>query len=199
MGADNASQPASNIAGQQAVQFANYARLLANEPIRKDLGFTPQQTEALQQAFQTYGQQQQKQEQEYPNPQGLSADDRQKFEAQAFKIAEQFGQQLAQIVTAEQTEQLEQINFRLAAYSVLANPAAAQELGLTQEQRQQVEKIQQDLQNQLWQIQHQAAKDSVQVLNAEQLTKLRNLQQRGFRQPPQSAAPGKPQPVRPAQ
>ncbi len=201
--AQQSVQPAAGISGQRALQFAGYSRLLARDAVRKELGFTEEQTQNLQQAFQGYNERQQTQQQEYPDPQSLTEQQRQKFQAEAFQSAEMFGQQLAELLTAEQKEQLEQTNFRLATFDMLPNPAVVQELGLSQEQQQQLNKIREDLQNQfeqiqdqLWKVQQAAARQSMQVLTAEQLTKIRNLQQQAVQQ--QSRPAAKPQAVRPA-
>lgn len=192
--AQQPAQPAA--AAQQGPPAVGLAQLLASAPVRQQLGFTDEQTEKLKQAFQNYQQQQPAR----PDIEGLAEQQQrqavEQYQQQLIQQAEKLGQAMAEILTEEQKEQLRQISFRITAFNLLADPRVIQELGLSEEQQKKLIQIREEMQNQMWQLQEQSAKQSLEVLRAEDLTKLRNFLERNVRQ--QAPANG-PQQARPSQ
>lgn len=196
--AQQPAQPAPGAGAQQGMPMASVAQLLASGPVRQQLGFSDDQTEKLRQAFQEYYQQQPAR----PNLEGLAEQQQrqtvEQYQQQLVQHAEQFGQKLADLLTAEQKEQLRQISFRMTAYNLLANPQVIQQLGLSEEQQGKLGQVREEMQNKIWQLQEQAARQSLEILSAEELTKLRNLLERSLRQQmPSSTPPQQPQPKQP--
>jgi hypothetical protein len=191
------AQPAPAAAAQPGGQLAGLAQLLSSAPVRKQLGFTDEQTDQLRQAFENYYQQQPARPDLEALPQEQQRQKIEQYQQEAVRHAEQFGQRLAQILTDEQKEQLQQITFRMTAFSLLTNPQVVQQIGLSEDQMQKLEQIREEMQAQMWQLQEQAAKQSLQVLSAEELTKLRNFLERGLRQQTPANGPAQPRPDQP--
>jgi hypothetical protein len=181
----------------QSAPVTGLAQLLTNAAVREDLGFTEQQTEQLKGAFEDFN----KNQPQRPNLEGLSNGQRrqkiEQYQQEATRQAEQLGRQLAQILTREQQDQLRQIGFRITAYVALGDAQVAQQLRLSQEQQEKLQQIREETQRQIWRFQDQAAKQSLEVLSAEQLTRLRNLHEQGFRQQAPATAPPQARPNQP--
>jgi uncharacterized membrane protein len=73
----------------------------------------------------------------------------------------------------------------LSVYAAMENPAAGEQLKLSDQQKQKLQQVYQQAQEQMWKIQQQAAQQVLEVLNPQQQQQLKDLQALGASAPPQ--------------
>lgn len=152
-------------------------QLLEMSPVRQQIGLNPQQDQQRQQLMQQYYQERQRlagelegatpQQQQQKLPQ---------LQQQLSQRLEQTSRQIEQLLTADQRSQLQKIEFQLSIYAAMENPAAAEQLKLSDQQKQKLQQVYQQSQEQMWKIQQQAAQQVLDVLSPQQQQQLKDLQ-----------------------
>jgi Spy/CpxP family protein refolding chaperone len=107
------------------------------------------------------------------------------------KQADELRKQIEAVLTPKQLEALKLIELRRRAVYYLPIPRLAEELGLSDEQQQQLNKNRRELLEKIDQLQHESAKEALEILTPEQLEKLKKLHAEGYRTiraPPQRPA-----------
>jgi Spy/CpxP family protein refolding chaperone len=96
------------------------------------------------------------------------------------KRAEQTKKQIEEVLTPKQIEQLKGIEFRQRAGSLLYMPGVLQQIGLTDEQKQQVQKVREETQSKIAELQQEGQKKVLGVLTPDQTKKLKELSEKGW-------------------
>ncbi len=155
-------------------------QLLGMEPLRQQLQLTEQQQDGVTKLIDQYHQyQEQLLVQLQSVPQEQQHEKLAQFQQQLAQRGEQLGEQLDQVLTPQQRDLLEQIRFQVTVYgTMMSNRAVAEQLNLSDQQKQQLQQVYQQVQNEMWKVQQQAAKQVLAILTPEQQQQIRDLQAR---------------------
>ncbi len=86
-----------------------------------------------------------------------------------------FRKKVEAVLTPQQLQRLKEIDFRIRAAAMLDNPATLDRLDATPEQREQLRKLREELQEKIYQLQRQTFEESFQLLSPQQQEKLREM------------------------
>ena len=96
------------------------------------------------------------------------------------KRAEEVRKQVEKVLTPKQVEQLKEMEFRQRAASMLYMPRVLQEIEMTDEQKEQLQKIREETQSKMAQLQHESQEKTLGVLTPEQIKKLKEVSEKGL-------------------
>lgn len=146
---------------------------LLTEPVQKELGLTPEQKEKLKDARRkALGTMRDEPKIDRAKLRDMAPEEREKVQQEIAKRnaerAEQVRKQIEEILTPQQAEQLKDIKFRQVAVGMLSTGQMPEQIELTDEQRQKLRKIQEEMQSKMMQLQREIE---------EQQQKLRKIQE----------------------
>jgi Spy/CpxP family protein refolding chaperone len=181
------------VAGVAAAQFGGFGRgnpamLLGQESVRKELKLTDEQIKKVEELSE-------KMREKFQEAFGLEGEERTKKVQELMKENEKA---VAEILKPEQGKRLKQISYQQQGAGAFANADVAKELALTDDQKQEVQKINEETGAQIREIfqggqvdeegrkkiqelRKAATEKAVKVLNDEQKTKWKDLQGEPFK------------------
>ncbi len=157
---------------------------LASASVQKELGLSDEQKQKLQQIAEAFRKETQDAwRQEWEKIRHLSPAEQQKhWAAQRETLARRGKERVAAVhkqveavLTPQQLAQLQEINFRNRAAAMLHNPGTLDRLAATRQQKEQLRKLREELQEKIYQLQRQSFEESFRLLTPEQQQKLREM------------------------
>lgn len=158
--------------------------VLRDEAAREELGVTEDQMEKLQEIQRKSGEQMREM---FSGMRDLSEDERRErfadLREKMTKQQEEMQSQIDDVLLPQQRDRLKQIalqqRMRFGAQNALGSPEVAKELGITDEQREKLQKVAQEAEEELRkkteELREEAKQKILSVLTAEQKDKLKNL------------------------
>ena len=159
--------------------------MLQMENVQKELGLTPEQKEKLKEIAKKAAESMKKEPRfDWAKFRDMKPEEQQKAQKEMAdryaKRAEETKKQVEQILTPKQVEQLKDMEFRQRAASMLYMPQVLQQIELTDEQKQQMQKIREETQSKMAQLQRESQDKTLNVLTPEQTKKLKELSDKGW-------------------
>ena len=99
---------------------------------------------------------------------------------EAAQIIQSARKKAAAVLTPRQAEAVRKIDFQLRVASYLANPAAFEQLGLTESQHRQLQHVFEESQERVQQLQRETGSQALDVLTPEQAEQLRQQVEKGL-------------------
>lgn len=156
--------------------------LLRMEHVQRELGFSEEQKQKLDQITKQYYEDSR---QDWSGLRDLSPEERQKKMAdireKTTKRMEALRKQTEELLLPHQLKQLKEIDFRMRAPAALANPRTLEQLGATEEQKEQLRLLREQTQEKTRQLQQEMVEKALQVLTPGQQEKLREMSTPGFK------------------
>ncbi len=156
--------------------------MLRMENVQKELELAPEQIEKLKTLGREYYDDLRADREAWKDWQQMTPEERSAKAAEQRekyrKRTDTLRDQVEEVLLPGQLESLREISFRAAGPGALANPRTLEELGVTEEQRGQLDQIRQEMFEQLQEIQKKAFARSLEVLTPEQREKLRERVQK---------------------
>jgi hypothetical protein len=159
--------------------------LLQMENVQKELGLTPEQKKALKGIAKKHADAMKKEPAfDWAKFQGMKPEEQLKARKEIgdryVKRAEETKKQIEEVLTAKQVEQLKDMESRQRAASMLYMPQVLQQIEVTDEQKQQMQKIREKTQSRMVRLQHESQEKILGVLTPEQTKKLKELSEKGL-------------------
>jgi hypothetical protein len=114
----------------------------------------------------------------------MKPEEQQKFQKERMerftKRGEETKKQIEQVLTPKQLKKLKKIEFQQRGAMMLASPYVAEQLGLSDDQKQQLQKIREEQQGKIMQVQRENEEKTLGVLNPDQTKKLKELSEKGM-------------------
>lgn len=157
---------------------------LASTSVQKELGLSDAQKQKLRKIADEYRRETQEAwRQQWEKIRHLSPEEQQKYWAEERETLARRGKEriaavrkaVEVVLTPQQLQQLQEINFRNRAAAMLQNPGTLDRLGATQQQKERLRKLHEELQQKIYQLQRQAFEESFQVLTPDQQRQLREM------------------------
>jgi Spy/CpxP family protein refolding chaperone len=156
--------------------------VLRQEDVREEIGLTDEQVEKLKELGKKYTE---GMKYDWQSIRKLSAEQRrEKFKdlrENRKKVAEEITAEIEELLTEDQKEQIEEINFRMRAPGALMSPRVLEAIGLSEEQKEKLGELRQEMAEQYKQIREKTFEQSLDVLTPKQRKKLKELGTQGFR------------------
>lgn len=154
--------------------------MLAMDQVQKELGLTPEQKEKLKEitrkAFEPLPGEQSI---DWAKVRDMKPEELRKIQMEMAdrnaKRTAEIKEQVEKILTPKQVEQFKEIEFRQRAVGMLRVPRVREQIELTDDQQQQVRKIQEEMQAKMMQLQRETQEKTLGVLTPEQTKKLKEL------------------------
>jgi len=159
--------------------------MLRMEHVQKELELVPEQLEKLQALGKQYTEQMRADQAAWGNWRDMTPEERTAKAAEMREKykqrADELRQEIEKVLLPNQLEALREINFRAVGPSALASPATLRDLEVTDQQKEQLQKIRQEMIEQYQELQKKAFQNSLKVLSPEQQKKLRErIRTRGY-------------------
>jgi Spy/CpxP family protein refolding chaperone len=84
------------------------------------------------------------------------------------------------VLTPSQLERVQEIRFRLQVVAMLQDPQTLEQLGLTDQQKQELRRLREELQKKLQEVQQENTEKTLRVLSPEQIEKLKKMPNPAF-------------------
>jgi hypothetical protein len=171
-------------------------QLLGMQPLYQDLGLTEQQQKDIAKLGERL---QREQQQMFLQLRGVPLEQQkqkvQELQQQMPQRADEAAAQAMEILTPQQRTQFEEIRLHITIYgTMIGDPSMADRLNLSAQQKQQLQQVHQQLQNEVWKIQRQCAKQVATLLTPEQRGELEKLQNEPAPQEEIKSLPNEPAP-----
>ncbi len=155
------------------------------ENVQKEIGLTPEQKEKLLEIARKAAEQMKNEPAtDWAKFRDLTPEEQRKVQKEVAdryaQRAEESKKQIEQVLTPKQIEQIKDMEFRQRAASMLYMPQVLQQIGLTDEQKQQLQKIREETQIKMTQLQRESQDRTLGVLTPEQAKKLREQSDKGW-------------------
>ena len=152
---------------------------------QKDLELVPEQIEKIEEIGKKYQEEMRADRDAWKDWQKMTPEERKAKSAEIRekykKRAEAVKAEIEKVLLPHQIDKLKQINFRTRAPYSLRNPRTLEQLGISEEQKARLKKIQDDMMQQYRDLQKKAAEDALKVLTPEQKEKLeKQIQTQGY-------------------
>jgi len=158
--------------------------LLQMENVQKELGLTPEQKEKLKEIAKKNAESMKEPRIDWTKFREMKPEDLRKAQKEMAdrnaKRVEEAKKQVEGVLTPKQVEQLKDIEFRQRAASMLYMPQVLQQIELTDEQKQQMQKIREETQSKMAELQQESQEKTLGVLTPEQTKKLKELSEKGW-------------------
>ncbi len=159
--------------------------MLQMENVQKEIGLTPEQKEKLLEIARKAAEQMKNEPAtDWAKFRDLTPEEQRKVQKEVAdryaQRAEESKKQIEQVLTPKQIEQIKDMEFRQRAASMLYMPQVLQQIGLTDEQKQQLQKIREETQIKMTQLQRESQDRTLGVLTPEQAKKLREQSDKGW-------------------
>ena len=177
-------QPRHRVMHSQMPALPGYY-MLRMEHVQKELELLPDQIEKLKELGKQYYEQMRADQGMWKNWRDMTpeqrtvktAEMREKYKQRA----EELRKNIEKVLLPHQIRTLKKINFRAAGPSALASARTLEKLKVTEEQKQQLQKIRQEMIEEYRQLQKKAFERSLKILTPEQREALqRQIQSRGY-------------------
>jgi hypothetical protein len=157
---------------------------LQMEHVQRELGLTAEQKERLKEIAKKAADAAGKEPRlDWTKFNKMTADERQKFQKEMSdrnqKRAEEIKKEVEKVLAPKQIEQIKEIEFRQRAGSMLYMPQVLEDIKLSDEQKQQLQKIREETQSKIAKLQSESQKKTLGVLTPEQTKKLKELSEKG--------------------
>ena len=156
---------------------------LLTEQVQKELGLTPEQKEKLKDARRkALGTMRDEPKIDRAKLRDMAPEEREKVQQEIAKRnaerAEQVRKQIEEILTPQQAEQLKDIKFRQVAVGMLSSGQMPEQIELTDEQRQKLRKIQEEMRSKMTQLQRETVEQQPKLhkIQEEMQSKMMQLQ-----------------------
>jgi len=158
---------------------------LRSPDTQKELELVPEQVEKLKEIAKKYQEEMQADRNAWKNWRDMTPEERKAKSAEIrekrTKRAETAKAEIEKVLLPHQIDKLKQITFRTRAPYSLRNPRTVEQLGLNEEQKAKLKKIQEEMTEQYRVLRKKAAEDALNVLTPEQKKKLEEqIQTRGY-------------------
>jgi len=159
--------------------------MLQSESVQKELGVTSEQKEKLKEiAEKAAAASKDDLKFDWAKFREMKSEEQQNIQkemaARYASRAAESRKQVEQVLTPKQIEQLKEIEFRQRAASMLYMPQVLEQIGISDEQKQQLQKIREELQSKMMQLQRESQDKTLGVLTPEQTKKLKELTEKGL-------------------
>jgi Spy/CpxP family protein refolding chaperone len=159
--------------------------LLRMEHVQKELNLTREQVEKLKELGRKYYEQIRGDQDVWKNWRQMTPEERSTKAAELRekykKRAEDLRKKIEKVLLPQQIQALKEINFRAAGPSALANPRILDSLGVSDQQKEKLESIRQEMLAKYQELQTKAFDRALKVLTPEQCRKLKvQLLNRGY-------------------
>jgi len=171
--------------------------MLQMENVQKELGLTPEQKEKIKELNKKSLESMRNDPQlDWTKLRDMTPEERQKLlkdnADRTAKRAAESKKAVEKILTAKQLDQLKDMEFRQRAAIMLNLPRVTEEIELTDEQKDQLQKIREEMQSKMSKLQRESQEKTLGVLTPEQTKKLKELvdkQPAGWGRPVQQLPP----------
>ena len=159
---------------------------LRTENVQKELELVDEQKEKLKQIGKKYYEQlRQASQQDWAKFREMPAEQRKakhaEMQKQRMKQMEEVRKQIEKVLLPHQIDRLKQINLQTYGASMVANPGILQQLEVTDQQKEKLGKIREELQAKIRQLQKASFEETLKVLTPEQEKKLGEMSTQGYR------------------
>lgn len=156
--------------------------MLRKEDVRNQIGLSDEQVAKLEELGKKYTESMRfdwKEIQQLPNEK--RREKYKEIQEQRRKKAEEITAAVEKVLTEKQREELKDIAFQMQAPGALMSPRVLEALGLSEDQKQKLTELREQMAEKYREIREQTYKESLDVLTPEQTEKLKELAARGFR------------------
>ena len=177
-------QPRYRVMHSQMPALPGYY-MLRMEHVQKELELVPDQLDKLKELGKQYYEQMRADQGAWKNWKEMTPEERTAKTAEMREKYKQRADELRKkielVLLPHQLQALKEINFRAAGPSALANPRTLKDLEVTDEQKEELQKIRQEMIEKYQELQKKAFERSLKVLAPEQQKKLKErIQTRGY-------------------
>jgi Spy/CpxP family protein refolding chaperone len=166
--------------GMMGMQGMSGLGLLSSDQVQRQLNLTEEQRKSLGEIGRKYMTQWRER---MTSLQDLSPEERPakmaELQKQAAKQAQDARKEAEAVLSPQQLDQLREITFRRFAQMALANPRLLDQVEATEEQKGQLRKLSEELQDKINKLQQETVDSALKVLTPEQQKKLRDMQTAG--------------------
>lgn len=178
--AEQAGKPPKQAAGPRYLSIPGYY-MLQTEQARKELKLTDGQQKKLQEIAQQYYQQMRS---SWTGLGKLSAEERKKkleeYRRMNAQRMEAVRKQVEQLLSTDQLSGLKKLNLRSRGPYLLRSPQVLKQIEATDEQKQKIRELQQQLQERIRRLQKKTFEKTLDVLTPEQRKRLEEIGGRGY-------------------
>jgi len=150
--------------------------MLAQENVQKELELSAEQKEKLL-AIAKKSQEQSRQDwaEVAKLPREEQAQAMNELREKTAKRSAEVRKEVEAVLLPKQLERLKEIRFRLQAPAMLQNPRTLEQLGLTDQQKQDLRQLREELQKKMQELQKENTEKALKVLSPEQIEKLKEM------------------------